>query len=242
MRDPEVETNSQRIARLADGLRLGQWTAWAVVAMYAVYLAAVALSGVLTGTAPKDPFWMVAEVVTLIAAPIQVILFALLYQYAPDRAKLYGLLAFGFIVVWAALTMSVHYIELTLVRRVDLAASRALTSIFDLAHPSLLLAIELLAWHLFFGLSQVSAAFTFTGRGKERFVRIGLTVGGLLSIVGLSGLILDKPALRILGVIGYGLVFPIVCFVIGLVFRTARHQIRETVTTGVRIRPTPASG
>ena len=242
MTDPEVETDSVRRARLAHGLRLGQWTAWIVVAMYAAYLVAVALSGVLTGTAPKDPYWMVAEVVTVVAAPVQVVLFAVVYQYAPVRTKLYGLLAFGFIVMWAALTMSVHYIELTLARRIDLSASPALTSIFDLAHPSLFLATELLAWHLFFGVSQVFAAFTFIGRGKERFVRIGLMVGGVLSIAGLSGPILDKPALRVIGVIGYGLVFPIVCFVIGLVFRAGRQNMSETVATSARIRPAPASG
>lgn len=242
MTDAAVETSSERIARLAHHFRLGQWTAWGVVAMYVIYLAAVALSGVVMGTAPRDPSWMVAEVVTVIGAPIQVVLFALIFQYALVRAKLYGLLAFGFIVVWAALTMCVHFIELTLVRRIDLASSPAFTSIFDLAHPSLLLSIELLAWHLFFGLSLVFAAFAFIGRGKERFVRIGLMVGGLLSIAGLSGPILDKAALRILGVIGYGLVFPIVCFVIGLIFRASRHELLETVTTSVRVQATPAPG
>jgi hypothetical protein len=210
-------------------LRIGEWCAWLVVASYGVYLVAVAASGVLTGSVPRDPAWAVAEVVIVVFAPIQVIFFAAIYESAPARARIFGLLGFAFMVVMAALTVSVHFVELTVARRADLGADSALVHIFSYTQPSLLLGIEFLAWHLFFGLSILLTAFAFSPRGKELWVRIGLAGAGVLCIAGLSGPILDRPALRTIGVIGYGIVFPVAAFVIGLVFRSARRQAEGRV-------------
>jgi hypothetical protein len=104
-------------------------------------------------------------------------------------------------------------------RRIDLAATPELARLFGWEWPSLLYAIELVAWHLFLGLSLLFAASAFRGRGAQAAARIGLRVNGSLCIIGLVGPALGNLNWRMIGVFGYGVVFPIVCVVIGLVFK-----------------------
>lgn len=133
----EAEENDAREQVRPGLLRLGMWSAWAVVTFGVAYIALVARSGALSG-APTDPFWAAAEAVTVVGAPIQVVLFAVIYQLSPAPARVYGLLAFGFMLAMAALTTTVHLSELFVARRIDLAGDPALGRIFGFTQPSLL--------------------------------------------------------------------------------------------------------
>lgn len=77
---------------------------------------------------------------------------AAIHICAPLRAKLFALLAFGWTLVWMGFTVTVHFIELTVARQIDLAANPALRRLFEFKWPSLLYGIEITAWNLFFGL------------------------------------------------------------------------------------------
>lgn len=205
-------------------VRVGMWSAWALVALYAAYAVAVIAAGVPLSP-PKDPAWAVAEILTVAGVPIQILLFAAIYGSTRASAKTYGLLAFGLILMWGALTSAVHFTELVVARRLNLTSDPALARVFDLAHQSLLQGVEFLAWHFFLGLAMLAAAVAFTGQDTARWVRTGLIAGGLLTVLGLIGPILDQPYLRSIGAIGYGVVFPVVCLLIGFVFRSA--SLRE---------------
>jgi hypothetical protein len=204
-------------------LRLGMGSAWAVVALGVAYGILVVASGALSGR-PKDPYWAVAEAVTAVGAPIQVVLFAVIYQLSPVRTKVYGLLAFGFMLAMAALTSTVHLTELFVARRIDLAADPTLGRIFDFARPSLVFGADVTAWHFLFGLALLFAALAFVGHGIATYVRSGFLFGGILCLAGLIGPAVGNPYLRSIGVLGYGVVFPIVCLLIGFVFRSKQHS------------------
>jgi hypothetical protein len=199
------------------------WSAWAVVALGVTYGVLVAASGALSG-APKDPYWAMAEAVTVVGAPVQVVLFAVIYQLSPARAKVYSLLAFGFMLAMAALTTTVRLTELFVARRIDLAGDPTLGRIFDFAQPSLVFGADVTAWHFLFGLSLLFAALAFIGHGTAAYARAGLALGGILSLAGLIGPAVGNPYLRSIGVLGYGVVFPIVCVLIGFVFSSKRHS------------------
>jgi hypothetical protein len=198
-------------------------SAWAVVAFGVAYLALVAGSGALSG-APKDPFWAVAEAVTVVGAPIQVVLFAVIYQLSPAHARVYGLLAFGFMLAMAALTITVHLTELFIGRRIDLAADPALGRIFGFTQPSLVFAVDVSAWHFLFGLSLLFAALAFTGPGTAAYIRGGFLLGGVLCLIVLVGPAVGNSYLRLIGVLGYGVVFPILCLFIGFNFRSNQRE------------------
>ncbi|MGV1029211.1 MAG: hypothetical protein ACOYBU_11940 [Dermatophilaceae bacterium] len=195
------------------------WSAWAVLAFGVAYLGLVVGSGALSG-APRDPFWAAAEAVTVLGAPIQVVLFAVIYQLSPPPARVYGLLAFGFMLAMAALTTTVHLTELFVARRIDLAGDPALGRVFGFTQPSLAFAIDVSAWHFLFGLSLLFAALAFTGPGTAAYLRVGFLLGGALCLIGLAGPAVANPYLRSIGVLGYGVVFPILCLLIGFNFRS----------------------
>jgi hypothetical protein len=206
-------------------LRLGMWAAWGLVALYVAYAAFVVASGAARGL-PTDPNWAIAEILTIVGAPIQVVLFAAIHECAPRRARLFSLLALGWMLVMTALTVTVHFVELTVARRIDLAAEPGLAGVFAWGRPSLLQGVEFAAWHLFFGLALLCAAAAFRGRGLEAAVRIGLRAGGVLCLAGLLGPALDRPGLRLIGVVGYAVVFPVVCLMLGVVFKQAEQRGR----------------
>jgi hypothetical protein len=213
-------------------LRLGFWSAWGLVPLYAVYFAAVVVGGIATGV-PHDPAWAVADIVTVIGAAIQVALFAVIHECAPPSARVYSRMALGWMLVMAALTSTVHFVQLTVTRRIDLVAEPALASVFwRTTELNLLSALELVSWHLFLGLALVCSAAAFPQRGGlETAVRATLGGAGALCLLGLLGPALASPSLRLIGVVGYGVVFPVACLLLGFVFRAAlQRDTPETVT------------
>jgi hypothetical protein len=206
-------------------LLVGMWAAWSYFALSLAYTAAVVASGAASGAAsgrPQDPYWAIAEIVTIVGAPVLVTLMAAIHHCAPLRTRFASVNALAWILVWASLTVTVHFVELAVARRIDMAANPGFPRLFDFFEwPSLLYAVELVAWHLFLGLSLLIAALAFRRRGREAMVRVGLMAAGLLSLGGLIGPIVGDVNWRLIGVLGYGVVFPFVCLVIGLVFRRA---------------------
>ena len=67
-------------------------------------------------------------------------------------------------------------------RRIDVQATPGFSRLFGFEWPSLPMAIEFLAWHLFFGLALLLAAFGFRAGGKEGVVRIDLFASGVLCL------------------------------------------------------------
>jgi hypothetical protein len=201
-------------------LLLGMWSAWALAALYGVYIATLFAGGVAVGV-PAEPYLAAAEVLTAVSGLLQVALIAAIHQCAPAEARISSLMALVWMSVMAGLTMTVHVVQLTAGRQIDLAAMPDFRYVFGWEWPSLLYAMELAAWHLFFGLSLLFAAPAFRGGGLDAAVRVGLIVAGALCLVGLVGPAVGDLNWRMIGVVGYGLVFPVACVPLGLSFRRA---------------------
>ncbi len=196
------------------------WSAWALAALYAVYIATLFAGGVAVGV-PVEPYLAAAEILTAISGLLQVALIAAIHQSAPAEARISSLMALVWMAVMAGLTMTVHVVQLTAGRQIDPAAMPDFRYVFGWEWPSLLYAMELAAWHLFFGLSLLFAAPAFRGGGLEAAVRVGLIVAGALCLVGLVGPAVGDLNWRMIGVVGYGLLFPVVCVLLGLSFQRA---------------------
>jgi len=133
-----------------------------------------------------DPYLAVAELLILVMAPVMVVLMAAVHACAPVHLRMFSMIAFGWMLVAACLTMTVHVVELVVARRIDPGAVPGFTRLFDFAWPSMLYAVDVVAWDLMLGLSLLFAAFVFTGR-RYRVVRWGLLVSAALCLVGLVG-------------------------------------------------------
>lgn len=164
----------------------------------------------------KDPILGVMEVLTLLCAPLVVVLMASIYVTAAQEHKLYGLIALSFGVIMAGLTSAVHFVALTTGRQTDFAV---------LVWPSTLYAVELLAWDVFLGLSLLFAAVTFPGTGLRNAVRWSLVTAGGLSLLGAIGPVLGDMTLQRIGIFGYGVVLPIASLLLARFFASQQARV-----------------
>jgi hypothetical protein len=196
--------------------RLGVWSASALCLIGVAYVVTLAVGFISAGFSKPivDPVLAVMEILTLLSAPILVVLMAAVHAYAQPEYKIHGLVALAFMVLLAGLTSSVHFVELTAVRQ---------SSTASLIWPSTAYALELLAWDLFLGLSLLFAAPVFKGGTLEDAVRTGLYVGGALCITGILGPATGDMRLQFIAIVGYAGVLPTVSLLLMFLFRRSWH-------------------
>jgi hypothetical protein len=192
--------------------RLGAWSAASVFVIGVAYLVTLTIGFAVHGFAEPivDPILGAMEVLTLMSALPMVVMMAAIHGYASDDRKIYGLIAFAFTIIFAGATSTVHFVELTALRQLGRGG---------IVWPSPEYALELLAWNLFLGLALLFAAPVFAGDGRERGVRRGLFVSGTLCIAGIVGPAVGNMRLQLVGLLGYGAVLPVVCFMLARLFR-----------------------
>ena len=91
-------------------------------------------------------------------APTMVMLMAVVHILAPERSRIFSINALGWMLLTAGFTMTVHLVELTVVRRINPAAIHGYQYLFNFHWPSLLYAIDVVAWDIFFGFALLFAA------------------------------------------------------------------------------------
>jgi hypothetical protein len=67
----------------------------------------------------QDPYLAIAEVLILIMAPVMVLLLVVVHVRAPRRVRIFSINALGWMLLTAGFTMTVHLVELTIVRRTN---------------------------------------------------------------------------------------------------------------------------
>ena len=201
--------------------RLGSWSALAVSLLGVAYLVTLTIAVAVHGISNPivDPTLAVMEVLTLISAPLMVIVISAIHAYASADRKIYGVIALAFITVFAAMTSAVHFVELTAVRQRGSSG---------MVWPSTGYAVELLAWNLFLGLALIFAAPVFDGSGPEHGVRRGLLTSGALCVAGIVGPAVGNMRLQLVGVFGYAVVLPVVSFMLARLFRSGCTIVRTS--------------
>jgi len=119
-----------------------------------------------------DPYLAVAEVLILLLARPWSCSWPRFTPALPPICGWFGLIAFGWMLVAVGLTMTVHVVELVVARRVEPGAVSGFARLFDFEWPSMLYAVDVVAWDLLLGLSLLFAAAVFTAH-RYRAVRRG---------------------------------------------------------------------
>jgi len=89
-----------------------------------MYVAVMVLGFIAVGGLPAplvDPAFASMELLILVQAPLIVVLFGAFHRYAAPRSRGLSLAAFALAVVMAAITLSVHFVLLTVGRQVPSA-------------------------------------------------------------------------------------------------------------------------
>lgn len=196
------------------------WAARALFAIGASYAVTMVIGFAAMGNLSKplvDPYLAIMEVLILVMAPILVLLFAIIHACAPDGTKTYSITALGWILLMAGFTMTVHLVQLTVVRHIDPTAIQGFHYLFDWQWPSVLYGVDTVAWDIFFGLALLFAAPVFHASGHMA-VRNGMLIAGAMSVIGIIGPAVNHIGLRQIGIIGYAIVWPIVCLPLARAF------------------------
>jgi hypothetical protein len=207
--------------------RLGILSALGVALLCPVYAIAL-VGGLLSLPTPQDPigdpFFSVLEILILLLAPLMVVLAAAIHAWAPQGSKAFGLLSLIFMSLMAVLTCSVHFVILTVSRNTAVTALESAPLFLAFRWPSVVYALDILAWDVLFGLSVVFAACIFEGSRLAAWIRGLLIVSGALAIAGLSGVALGNMQLRNIGIIGYVGVFPVAAVLLAVLFMRTKPQ------------------
>lgn len=170
-----------------------------------------------------DPYLAIAEVLILVMAPILVLRMMAIHECAPTSAKPFTQVALVWMIATAAFTFTVHFVELTVARHINPARIEGYRYIFDFKWPSTFYAIDIVAWDVFFGLALLFAVPAFA-RPSESLVRKGFIASGSLCLVGLVGPFANALGWRTIGILGYTIVFGLVCIPLSRTFRLPRHN------------------
>jgi hypothetical protein len=171
-----------------------------------------------------DPFFAVLEILILLLAPMMVVLVVAIHAWAPEKTKVFGLVSLVFMSLLAVLTCSVHFVILTVSRNAAVAALTWAPLFFSFNWPSVVYALDILAWDILFPLSALFAACVFEGSRLANWIRGLLGVSGVLALAGLSGVVSGDMQLRNIGIIGYVGVFPIAALLLAILFAKAKPR------------------
>jgi hypothetical protein len=204
--------------------------AWAVFCLGVLYAIATVL-GFQALKSPQDPigdpFFSMMELLIISVAPLMVVSMVAVHAYALPDTKIYSLTALIFTILMCGITSSVHFVILTASKQLE---ATSVSWLLSFEWPSVAYTLDILAWDWFFALSMLFAAPVFGVGRLEQTVRLLMIVSGFLSLVGLIGVPLANMQIRNIGIIGYGVVAPVVFLLLGIVFgRTQLEPIVEKV-------------
>lgn len=214
-------STSLRVDQTRTDRPLGEWTCYLVSAIGVAYLLTMVVGFASQGGLAdpmRDPFLAIMELLILVQAPALVLVFAAVYAYASPVRRTLSLSALVLVALMAGITVSVHTVLLTIGRQANEATLPGFALLFSWTWPSMTYALDIVAWDFFLGLALVLAAPVFGQNRLEGWVRKGLLLSGVLCLIGLIGMPLGNMEVRNIGIIGYGVVLPVVTLLMGRVF------------------------
>lgn len=125
----------------------------------------------------------------------------------------------------AGLSCSLHFVILTLGRQPEFTALPWLPLFVEFRWPSVVYALDILAWDVFFPPSVLAAAPVFRGGRLASWIRVLMIISGILALGGLTGVMTGDMQLRNIGIVGYAGVFPVAAALLALLFhRTVPYE------------------
>ncbi len=222
--------------------QLGRAAALALF-FFGVAYAIITFVGLVSLKSPQqpipDPSNLLMELLIVVMAPLYVAVMVAVHVYADRNVKAYSLMALALMIVCAAITSSVHFVMLTVSRQVAFTSVSWMPLFLSWKWPSVIYALDILAWDWFWGLSLLFAALVFKGSRLQTAVRIAMAVSGVLSLAGLLFLPFGDMQLRMIGIFGYAGLGPVVFLLVALVFGRAESRSQEAARSlGRELLPT----
>jgi hypothetical protein len=185
--------------------KLGYWVSLVEIVLAIAYLAAVAAMFITGTIPPAEPYISIVSVVSLASAPLFVFLWAILHNTASSETRIFTQTSLALIVIFATLTSINRYVALTVVRQsMDMGITDGLNWFMPYGWPSIMAAMEVLAWGFFLGLAFLFLAPTFRKGKLELAIFWTLIISGILALVAVLGQVMNSVILNMLGIIAWG--------------------------------------
>ena len=215
-------------------LRMGAIAGIAVAVLCVAYAAVLSI-GLITLPSPdlpiQNPWFTSMEVLVLAIAPAMVAFIAALHFWVPRDRRPMALLSVLFISMCAVVTCCIHFVVLTLSRQPAFATADWSMLVFSFHWPSVVYALDILAWDFFFPLAALCAAAAVQGQGLVAHARNLLLASAVLAFAGLAGVPVGNMNIRNIGIIGYVLAFPVAAVLLAIVFIRADNRGAGEVRT-----------
>jgi hypothetical protein len=203
---------------------LGIFSAAATLILLVAYAVTLAM-GLASLESPQqpigDPMFTILEVLIISIMPAMVALMVAVHAWAPMHAKTLSLTSLVFMGMLAGLTCSVHFVILTLSRQPEFTAQPWLPLVLSFNWPSVVYALDILGWDVFFPLPMLFAAPVFWGTRLAAWIRVLMTASGVLALAGLSGVMVGDMQLRNICIVAYVGVFLVVTALLAVLFYRA---------------------
>ena len=200
--------------------KIGRVACFMVFAL-GIFYAVVTTIGLLSLESSHDtignPYFTIMEILSILIALLMTISIVAVHYYAAPVDKFFSLASLIFMLVATAITSCVHFVILSVSQSAEANQLPNYSFLFSFKWPSIVYALDILAWDLFFGLSMLFAAPVFKKGRFEKNIKILLVICGLLSLIGLIGVPLQNMQIRNIGIIGYAVVAPVAFLLIGKV-------------------------
>lgn len=206
--------------------KIGYWVSLIEIVLAVAYLSAVATMFITGSIPPKEPYISIVSVVSLASAPLFVFLWAILHDTTPSEKRIFTRTSLALIVIFATLTSINRYVALTVVRQsMDMGVTDGLNWFMPYGWPSIMAAMEVLAWGFFLGLAFLFLAPAFRNGRLELAIFWTLIVSGIFAQIGVFGQVINSVMLNLIGVVAWGPGLVVLFTLLAYWFRT---QYRPT--------------
>jgi hypothetical protein len=207
--------------------RLGIFSAAATAILIFIYGVTLVI-GFLSLESPDqpigNPWFTILEILILIMMPVMVALMVVVHARAPAGFRALSFTAVLFMGMTAVVTCGLHFVILTTSRHAEFASQSWLPLFFGFKWPSVIYALDILAWDFFFPLSMFFAAPVFFGSRLAEWIRWLMIGSGGLALAGLSGVVFGNMQLRNIGIVGYVGVFLVTAVLMAFFFYREPRQ------------------
>jgi hypothetical protein len=207
--------------RLSLSRQIGRNAAWALVFLSVAYalVTVLGLASLKSSQEPiQDPFFAIMEILIILTAPLYIAVMIAIHHITPQEEKVLSLAALISITSCAVITSSIHFVILAIGRQSIFTNADWVPLVLSFKWPSIVYALDILAWDWFYGLAMLCTAFLFKGDQLKTILRIVLLVSGGLSIAGLLFLPFGNIQIRtMIGIPGYAGLGPVVYWLLAII-------------------------
>ncbi len=212
---------------LSASRRTGLFTGWLIAGLGLLYAIVTAI-GLFQLPSPDEPignpYFTMMELLTLLIAPAMLLLMVVVHNHTDSRHRSFSLAAIFFLGMMTVVTSAVHTMVLAFQKNPG-GIPTGTAWFFDFRWPSVVYALDILAWDWFYPLAMLSASVIYHKDNFDKTLRMLMLISALLALLGLMGVPLADMQLRNIGIIGYAVLGPVIFLLMGLrLKRTARSS------------------